>query len=227
MHIGVLEDDPDQQALMKLWLCSAQHSVDIFGTVADMLTALKAGSFDALLLDWMLPDGNGGEIVRWVRQGLGWQFAIVVLTSRDDEQTVVDALQAGADDFIVKPAKQLELNARIQSAVRRARPSGLPVMRMGAYEIDIPKHSVLLNGAAVTVTQKEFDLSVYLFQNPGKLMSRDHLLDRIWGISSEVDSRTVDTHVSRIRKKLKLDGNMGWKMMPVYGYGYRLERIDP
>jgi two-component system response regulator RegX3 len=107
MHIGVLEDDLDQQALMKLWLCSAQHSVDIFGTVADMLTALKGGSFDALLLDWMLPDGNGGEIVRWVRESLGWQFAIVVLTSRDDEQTVVDALQAGADDFIVKPAKQL------------------------------------------------------------------------------------------------------------------------
>jgi two-component system, OmpR family, response regulator RegX3 len=114
MHIGVLEDDPDQQALMKLWLRSAQHSVDVFGTVAEMLSALKGGSFDALLLDWMLPDGSGGEIVRWVRQGLGWHFAVVVLTSRDDEQTVVEALQAGADDFIVKPAKQLELNARIQ-----------------------------------------------------------------------------------------------------------------
>jgi DNA-binding response OmpR family regulator len=226
MHIGVLEDDPDQQALINLWLKSAQHSVEIFGTVNDMLAALKGGSFDALLLDWMLPDGNGGEVLRWVRQSLGWKLAIVVLTSRDDEQTVVEALQSGADDFVVKPARQNELNVRLQSAARRASPGGLPVMRMGAYEIDVPKHTLLMNGAAVTLTQKEFDLSVYLFQNPAKLMSRDHLLDRIWGISSEVDSRTVDTHVSRIRKKLKLDGSLGWKMVPVYGYGYRLERVD-
>lgn len=226
MHIGVLEDDTDQQALIELWLHSAQHTLEIFDTVADMLAALKGGSFDALLLDWMLPDGNGGDILRWVRQSLGWKLAIVVLTSRDDEITVVEALQAGADDFVVKPARQQELSARILSAARRASPGGLPVMRMGAYEMDVPKHTLLMNGAGVTLTQKEFDLSVYLFQNPAKLMSRDHLLDRIWGISSEVDSRTVDTHVSRIRKKLKLDGALGWKMVPVYGYGYRLERVD-
>ena len=226
MHIGVLEDDTDQQALINLWLNSAQHTVEIFGTVNAMLAALKGGSFDALLLDWMLPDGNGGDVLRWVRQSLGWKLAILVLTSRDDEQTVVEALQSGADDFVVKPARQNELNVRLHSAARRASPGGLPVMRMGAYEIDVPKHTLIMNGAAITLTQKEFDLSVYLFQNPAKLMSRDHLLDRIWGISSEVDSRTVDTHVSRIRKKLKLDGKMGWKMVPVYGYGYRLERVD-
>jgi two-component system response regulator RegX3 len=226
MHIGVLEDDPDQQALIGLWLRSAQHTVEIFGTVTEMMEALKSGSFDALLLDWMLPDGNGGQVLRWVRQNLGWKLAILVLTSRDDEQTVVEALQSGADDFVVKPARQNELNVRLQSAARRASPGGLPVMRMGSYEIDVPKHTVLMVGTAVTLTQKEFDLAVYLFQNPAKLMSRDHLLDRIWGISSEVDSRTVDTHVSRIRKKLKLDGSLGWKMVPVYGYGYRLERVD-
>jgi two-component system, OmpR family, response regulator RegX3 len=227
MHIGVLEDDPDQQALTTLWLTSAHHSVEVFGTVAEMLGALKGGSFDALLLDWMLPDGDGGEILKWVRESLGWKLAVVVLTSVDDEDNVVLALKAGADDYVVKPAKQHELNARVLSAARRASPGGLPVIRMGAYEIDVPKHTLLLNGVPVPLTQKEFDLSVYLFQNPAKLMSRDHLLDRIWGISSEVDSRTVDTHVSRIRKKLKLDGKMGWKMVPVYGYGYRLERLDP
>ena len=226
MHIGVLEDDTDQQALVDLWLRSAQHSVKIFGTVTEMLAALKGGSFDALLLDWMLPDGDGGEVLRWVRQSQGWKLAIVVLTSRDDEQTVVEALQAGADDFVVKPAKQQELNARLQSAARRASPGGLPVMRMGAYEIDVPKHSLLLNGKAVTLTQKEFDLAVYLFQSPAKLLSRDHLLNKVWGVHADVDTRTVDTHVSRLRKKLKLDGAHGWKMSPVYGYGYRLDRVD-
>ncbi len=226
MHIGLLEDDPIQQVLLELWLRKSLHSVETFSAVGDMLTALKGGSFDILLLDWTLPDGNAGDVLRWVRQSLGWKLPIVVLTSHDDEQIVVDALQTGADDFMVKPAKQHELNARLLSASRRAMPDGLPVIRMGAYEIDVPRHRLLLDGTAVTLTQKEFDLSVYLFQNPAKLMSRDHLLDRIWGISSEVDSRTVDTHISRIRKKLRLDGKMGWKMLPVYGHGYRLERVD-
>lgn len=226
MHIGVLEDDLDQQALAGLWLRAAQHSVESFSTVAEMLAALKTGSFDALLIDWMLPDGNGGDVLRWVRESLGWKLAIVVLTARDDEAVVVEALQAGADDFVVKPAKQLELMARLQSAARRASPGGLPVLRVGVYEIDVPKHILLMQGKQVTMTQKEFDLCVYFFQNPGKLMSRDHLLFKIWGLNTEVESRTVDTHVSRIRKKLKLDGQQGWKMTPVYGYGYRMERID-
>lgn len=226
MHIGVLEDDMDQQALIDLWLTGAQHSVEMFSTVTDLLAALKAGSYDALLIDWMLPDGNGGDVLRWVRESLGWKLAIVVLTSRDDEPTVVQALQAGADDFVVKPAKLMELVARLQSAARRASPGGLPVLRMGAYEIDVPKHTLIVGGKPLTLTQKEFDLSVYFFQNPAKLMSRDHLLNKIWGINSEVDSRTVDTHVSRIRKKLQLDGKLGWKMVPVYGYGYRLERVN-
>lgn len=227
MHIGVLEDDPDQQALIALWLRSAQHTVQVFGTVNDMLLALKGASFDALLLDWMLPDGTGGQVLSWLRQSLGWKIAVLVLTSVDNENTVVQALEAGADDYLVKPAKQHELNARILSAARRASPGGLPILRMGVYEINVPKHALLMEGEAVTLTQKEFDLSVYLFQNPAKLMSRDHLLNKIWGINSEVDSRTVDTHVSRVRKKLRLDGSLGWKMVPVYGYGYRLEPSNP
>jgi DNA-binding response OmpR family regulator len=78
----------------------------------------------------------------------------------------------------------------------------------------------------VALTQKEFDLAVYLFQNPSRLLSRDHLLNKIWGLNTDVDTRTVDTHVSRLRKKLALDGTRGWKMSPVYGYGYRLDRVD-
>lgn len=225
MHIGVLEDDPDQQALMTLWLEAAQHTVRVFGTVQEMLAALKGGSFDVLVLDWVLPDGTGGQVLTWLRQSLGWKIAVLVLTSMDDEEHVVQALEAGADDYLTKPAKQHELNARILSAARRASPGGLPILRMGAYEINVPKHALMIEGEAITLTQKEFDLSVYLFQNPAKLMSRDHLLNKIWGINSEVDSRTVDTHVSRVRKKLKLDGSLGWKMVPVYGYGYRLEHI--
>ena len=226
MHIGILEDDDDQRALYGLWVEAAGHSHVDHARVADMLAALERERYDLLLLDWMLPDGSGEQVLQWVRRNLGWDVAVVVLTAREEESVVVQALQAGADDYVVKPPKQAELLARMAAAGRRARPGGLPVLRLGAYEVDVQRHQLTLEGKPVALTQKEFDLAVYLFQNPGKLLSRDHLLNKIWGLNTDVDTRTVDTHVSRLRKKLQLDGSRGWKMSPVYGYGYRLDRVE-
>jgi DNA-binding response OmpR family regulator len=226
MHIGIAEDDPDQQDLLRVWLESAQHSVAAYGTVAHYIEALKRERFDMLLIDWMLPDGTGADLLQWARGNLGWDTPILVLTARDDEETVVQALQAGADDYVVKPPKPAELLARVAALARRVRAGALPVLRLGAFEIDIQRQRLSIDGEPVLLTQKEFDLSAYLFQNPGKLLSRDHLLNKIWGLNAEVDTRTVDTHISRLRKKLGLDGSKGWKLVPVYGVGYRFERIE-
>jgi two-component system response regulator RegX3 len=226
MHIGIAEDDPDQVALLQLWLEGSQHSVRSFGTAATYIEALKKERFDLLLIDWMLPDGTGAELIQWARSNLGWDLPVLVVTARDDEETVVLALQAGADDYVVKPPKPLELLARVAALGRRVRSGGMPVLRLGAFELDISRQRLSLDGEPVVLTQKEFDLSAYLFQNPGKLLSRDHLLNKIWGIHADVDTRTVDTHISRLRKKLGLDGSKGWKLVPVYGVGYRFERID-
>jgi DNA-binding response OmpR family regulator len=226
MHIGIAEDDPDQQDLLRLWLEQAHHTVAAYGTVAQYIEALKKERFDMLLIDWMLPDGTGADLLQWARGNLGWETPILVLTARDDEETVVAALQAGADDYVVKPPKPAELLARVAALGRRVRSGALPVLRLGAFEIDIQRQRLSLDGEPVMLTQKEFDLSAYLFQNPGKLLSRDHLLNKIWGLNAEVDTRTVDTHVSRLRKKLGLDGSKGWKLVPVYGVGYRFERIE-
>lgn len=226
MHIGIAEDDQDQQDLLRLWLEEANHTVAAYGTVAQYIDALKKERFDMLLIDWMLPDGTGADLLQWARGNLGWETPILVLTARDDEETVVSALQAGADDYVVKPPKPAELLARVAALGRRVRSGALPVLRLGAFEIDIQRQRLSLDGEPVMLTQKEFDLSAYLFQNPGKLLSRDHLLNKIWGLNAEVDTRTVDTHVSRLRKKLGLDGSKGWKLVPVYGVGYRFERIE-
>lgn len=226
MHIGIAEDDVDQLALLQLWLEGAEYSVRGFGTVAGYIEALKRERFDLLLIDWMLPDGTGGELLQWVRGNLGWELPVLVVTARDDEETVVAALQAGADDYVVKPPKPAELQARVAALGRRVRSGGLPLLRLGAFELDIPRQRLSMDGEALALTQKEFDLSAYLFQNPGKLLSRDHLLNKIWGIHADVDTRTVDTHISRLRKKLGLDGSKGWKLVPVYGVGYRFERVD-
>lgn len=226
MHIAILEDDADQRALLELWLGSGQHTSRGFGMAAEFIEGAKKERFDLLLIDWMLPDGTGADVLQWVRQNLGWDIPVLVVTARDDEATVVAALKMGADDYVVKPPKPMELLARLENVARRVKPGGLPVLRLGSFEVDVARHRLTLDGAAITLTQKEFDLSVYLFQNPGKLLSRDHLLNKIWGLNTEVDTRTVDTHISRLRKKLLLDGSKGWKLTPIYGYGYRFDRVD-
>ena len=226
MHIAILEDDSDQLALLELWLGSGQHTSRGFAMTAAFLEGAKKDRFDLLLIDWMLPDGTGADVLQWVRQNLGWEIPVVVVTARDDEATVVSALKMGADDYLVKPVKPMELLARLENVARRAKPGGLPVLRLGPYEVDVQRHRLSLDGVALTLTQKEFDLSCYLFQNPGKLLSRDHLLNKIWGLNTDVDTRTVDTHVSRLRKKLTLDGSKGWKLTPIYGHGYRFDRHD-
>lgn len=226
MHIAILEDDPDQRALLELWVSSGDHTSHGFELAAEFIEGVKKERFDLLMIDWMLPDGTGAEVLQWVRQNLGWDIPVVVVTAREDEATVVSALKIGADDYLVKPLKPMELLARLANVARRIKPGGLPVLRLGAFEVDVQRHKLSLEGVALTLTQKEFDLSVYLFQNPGKLLSRDHLLNKIWGINTEVDTRTVDTHISRLRKKLLLDGSKGWKLTPIYGYGYRFDRVD-
>jgi DNA-binding response OmpR family regulator len=227
MHIGILEDDEFQQAMIQLWLTAANHSFSAFDSVAASIERLKSEHFDAFLIDWILPDGTGEEVIRWIRQSLGWSMALLVLTGQDDETTVVQALQAGADDFVVKPPKHRELLARLDAVSRRASTSGLQVLHMGSYEIDISRNTLSIDGAVQTLTQKEFDLAVCLFQSPSKLLCRDYLLNKVWGQHASPDSRTVDTHISRLRKKLLLNGAKGWKLTPVYGIGYRLDRKDP
>lgn len=226
MHIGVLEDDPSQLELILLLVEEGQHTTRGFSLGETFKTGLKRETFDLVLVDWVLPDGSGGDVIQWVRANLGWHLPVIVVTAQEDEATVVAALEAGVDDYIVKPPKPLELLARISSAMRRAKPNTLAIVRVGEYEIDIQRERLSLAGEPITMTQKEFDLSVVVFQSIGKILSRDYLLDKVWGQSADVDVRTVDTHVSRLRRKLLLDGSRGWKLAPVYGFGYRFDRVD-
>lgn len=227
MHIAIAEDDCDQAAALAHWLAAAGHTTRTSASLAELRELLGRERFDALMVDWELPDGSGAEAITWVRRNLGWELPVMVVTIRDDEATVCQGLQAGADDYIVKPPKPLELVARLQTIARRVSPRELPILRLGDFEVDVSRQRLSVGGEAVTLSQKEFDLAVYLLQNPGKLLSRDHLLNGVWGVHAEVDTRTVDTHVSRLRKKLQLNGERGWQIVPVYGFGYRLDRLAP
>jgi len=223
VYIGILEDDLAQQELYALWFSSAQHEWKCYASAKAYMAALEKEKFDLLLIDWMVPDGSGDLVLKWVREHLGWDIPVIFITSRDKELDIVTALKNGADDYLVKPPKYLELLARIESLSRRTKAPS--IVKLGAYEINQDMRSILLEGKPVELTQKEFMLASYMLQHPGKLLSRVHLLEQIWGLTADVDTRTVDTHVSRIRRKLAIGPDHGWQIVPVYGYGYRIERL--
>ena len=154
MNIGIAEDDPDQLALISGWLEGVQHSVRGFGTAAAFFDALKKEHFDLLLIDWTLPDGTGADLLPWIRGNLGWDVPVLVVTARDDEATVVQALQAGADDYVVKRIPRFELLARVAGLGRRVRSGGLPVLRLGAFAIDINRQRLTLDDEPVALAQK-------------------------------------------------------------------------
>jgi two-component system response regulator RegX3 len=153
----------------------------------------------------------------------------ILITLRDAEEDIVAGLTAGADDYLVKPPRKLELLARIEAVLRRAQPAGQgkEVIAVGNISLDPGKRVATLNGGAVEMTQREFELAVFLFRNMGRMLSRGHLLEAVWGQTSELNTRTVDKHVSRVRTQLKLTPEQGWRLGAVFQHGYRLERLTP
>ncbi len=224
MRIGILEDDQNQADIYNLLFSSAQHECDIFGTIAVFLEGLKHEHFDLLVVDWMLPDGSGSVALKWIRENLGWNIPVICVTALSSETDVVSVLQMGADDYFVKSDKHFELLARIGALARRSNKIHSNNLLFGPYEIHLDSREISVAGNKVTLTQKDFELATYLFNNPNRLMSLEHLLDKIWGIKADIDTRTVDTHISRLRRKLHISPKNGCEIITVYGYGYRLQQ---
>jgi DNA-binding response OmpR family regulator len=179
-----------------------------------------------LLLDWNLPDESGIDVLRWLREGGNPRLPVLFLTSRNEEEDIVAGLRAGADDYLTKPPKQGELLARVGALLRRIGLQGEQPAEEDAapYFIDMQRRRVTLEDREVILTEREFDLATYLFRRRGRVVSRDALLEGVWNIRGDVATRTVDTHVSRLRKKLELGGEHGWRLNAVYQHGYRLEQ---
>ena len=228
MRVALLEDDIDQVALFSEWLKQAGHTCEHYDNGKAFVRGIKHDSFDALILDWMVPDMDGFEVLRWVRENFEWQIPIVFVTAKDSEDDIVRALEEGADDYVVKPAKQRELIARVNAAVRRAAAveEGQTTIEHEPFVIDLNNHHIERHGERIDVTQKEYELIVFLFRNIGKVMSRAHILESVWGRNPDINTRTVDTHVSRIRSKLSLAPDTGWKLSSIYQHGYRLEKVS-
>lgn len=227
MRIAILEDDTALLELYQVWLGSGGHSCKCYENGQDFIKAINRETFDLAILDWELPDISGAEVLKHLRQQVDWQMPVLFATNRDNESDIVFALRSGADDYMIKPVKQQELLARIDAIARR---TGLgnannETINTEPYHFNPSDLTASYDDKTVTLTRKEFDLALFLFKNKGRLLSRGHIMESVWGQSVELNTRTVDTHVSSVRQKIEIGPERGWRLASVYGHGYRLEAV--
>lgn len=216
MRIAVVEDDDGIGDALVDALTEVGHAPVRMRRGADIL--LGYHDFDVVLLDLGLPDMDGVEVLRKLRTLSS--VPVVVLTARDDERSVVRALRGGADDYVVKPARLGELHARLEVAARRRSATSHPVadrMVLGDITVDLVGRNVAVDGNDIALTTKEFDLLAHLVARRGEAVSREQLMDAIWGNAYVAISRTLDVHMTGLRSKLGRSGTI----VTIRGFGYR------
>jgi two-component system, OmpR family, phosphate regulon response regulator PhoB len=226
-EVLVVEDEPDIRRLVVLHLERDGFRCRTAANGLDALRDAKANVPDLVVLDLMLPGLDGLEVCRRLRSDASTAgVPIIMLTAKSDEVDRVVGLEVGADDYVAKPFSPKELVARVRAVLRRSRPSQpTRVLRVGPVTLDPERHAVTLGGRALQLTPKEFDLLQALLEAAGRVLSREYLLNHVWGYAraDEIESRTVDVHVRRLRAKL---GDAGTRIATIKSVGYRFE-VDP
>lgn len=229
MRVAVLEDDLPLRHQLEEIVTGAGHFCHAFGNSRALITSLRVQSYDLLLLDWNVPDMDGLELLGWARSNLSPCPPVIMITSRAENEDVVEALEAGADDYVIKPVVPRVLVARIEALLRRTYIEEQPTAGTEEHcgvRFDHGTSTVRILGEEIELTAKEFGLALTLFRNVHRAMSRMHLLEAVWSRDPEIATRTIDVHISRIRTRLGLRPERGFRLAPVYSYGYRLEVID-
>ena len=220
-RVLVVDDEPDLLELVRITLAQSGYTVETAASGSAALAALRRAPPDVMILDLMLPDLSGTELCARVRadQRLA-ALPIIMLTAKSEEIDRVVGLELGADDYVTKPFSPRELALRVRAVLRRRAPTGeeARVLEHGALRVDPDSHRASVDGREITLTAKEFQLLVALMGRPGRVMTRERLLDEVWGSDITVTSRTIDTHLKRLREKL---GRAGDLIETVRGVGYR------
>jgi DNA-binding response OmpR family regulator len=216
----VVEDETSIASFVALYLKNAGYRVQTAGTGQDALDALSRERPDLIVLDLMLPDIDGIEVCRRVRRGS--DIPILMLTARDEDVDKIIGLEVGADDYLTKPFNPRELVARVKSILRRAVPERREPqerqLKHGLLEIDAGRREVHVDGKEIQLAPKEFDLLWELLDHRGLVLTRDQLLERVWGYTFAGDTRTVDVHVRQLRRKL----GEASPIVTVWGVGYKV-----
>jgi two-component system alkaline phosphatase synthesis response regulator PhoP len=223
-RVLVIEDNADLAFGLRNNLEIEGHAVEIAGDGRIGLELALERRFDLVLLDLMMPELDGFRVLKAMREQ-GDRTPVLILTARGQEEDKVRGLRLGADDYVTKPFGVLELMARVEALLRRTRPErpAGPVVSFGEVIVDPATRTVLRAGADVPLAPKEFDLLWALVEANGAAVSRDQLMRRVWGYGADVLSRTVDTHVAELRRKLEGSSERG-RILTVRKIGYRLAR---
>ena len=228
MRVAIADADHSQAQLLDHYLRRGGHRGQHFDRGGAMILALNRDRFDALVLDWNLRDISGVEMLKRIRGSDRSSVPILVSSTAGREEDLVSALRQGADDFMIKPIRCLELVARLEAiARRRAGLSAQPdMLAVDVYHVDTRSRTLMRGGRSVELTGKDFDLGVLFLRNVGQLLSRGQICEQVWGRREILASRTLDTHVSRIRSKLGFTPENGWILSAKYGHGYSLQKLD-
>lgn len=228
MRIAVADDDQVTRTFICDLLSREGFRCAEFGNGRDLLTALQRDTFDLLLLDLNMPKMDGLEVLESARKDIPNCPPVIILTNRSDKPDIVRGLEAGADDYIVKPESADVIIARIKAVTRRRvkPPEPSRIETFGPYQFDYLENVVLFDAQRVALTAKEMALARLFFQNPHRALSRAYILETVWNSVADLPTRTLDMHVSRIRAKLNLRPGNGYRLLTVFGYGYRLDTFD-
>jgi two-component system response regulator MtrA len=215
--VMVVDDDQDLAEMLSIVLNGAGMEVDLVNRGDEVIEIFTANPPDLVLLDVMLPGIDGIEVCKLIREKS--MVPIVMLTAKGDTQDVVLGLEAGADDYMVKPFKPQELIARINTRLRRVTKVG--TLKIGDITIDQMEHTISRNDKQIPLTRLEFDLLVALAKEPGRVFTRETLLSEVWGYQHAADTRLVNVHVQRLRSKVEADAENPELVLTVRGVGYK------
>ncbi|GMU61956.1 MAG: sensory transduction protein regX3 [Myxococcaceae bacterium] len=221
-RILVIEDEQDLGTLLEYNLKADGHEAEVVRTGAAGIGRLSGFKPDLVLLDLMLPDIAGSEVARLIREGESRRVPIIMVTARSEETDRVRGLELGADDYVTKPFSVKELLLRVKAVLRRqgeAAPVDARLLSAGDIVLDTERHEVKARGDAVVLTALEFRLLKTFLERPGRVQTRETLLSDVWGIDADITTRTVDTHIKRLREKL---GPAGDIIETIRGVGYKL-----
>lgn len=227
MRIALVEPGAPQAEIIEHLLIAGAHACHAFHNGASLLEALGDEAFDLIVTAWWCGDFSADELIPRVRRVLPG-LPVMVLMVSPHESEIIAALHGGADDCMAQPVSGPEMLARIDALLRRAgvrRPRNLAQHGFGEYQFDSARHEISFRGQTVALTPKEFRFALLLFTNISRPISRARILETVWQLNRDVRSRTLDTHASRLRTKLQLWPEHGWRLTTLYGIGYQLDRL--
>jgi DNA-binding response OmpR family regulator len=229
MKLAVADEDQNTRHFLLNLFTQAGHDCTAFHNSSELMSALESETHDLLIVDWVLATRSAVDLVRRAHEQLSPCPLIIVLTNQSDKVDIIDALNSGADDYIVKPEQGNVILARVEAVIRRGvsqRKAQQRIESFGSYSFDSLTSNVIFDGEEIILTAREYQLARLFFQNPNRAFSRAYILQTLWNSVPDLATRTLDMHISRIRSKLRLVPENGFRIQTIFGHGYRLEAVS-